>query len=721
MKKVLCTLILFCAFFAFAEQNQILSLKDFTVNGDGIIKSNLDSFPLTINCSKESSTKTNNQGITLSSTLTLPDDWNGDVGIILYKNLMSCKVYVNDQLIDTIGRTGPNFFFQPYISRGVLVPQTALKKDNTVKFELWNDTGTYSVRMLKVTDKEDYQKSLLLYNFLDIQIPRFACVLLLFVSLYSLFMFVNYKKKREFLYLSLSSLAFSIYLLNVTIYDSKINYLLLKAFLYSCFPTSIFFIIPFFRNFFKIKSPKKFNYGVGILGVVLVIGYYFQKNTAALDTWQSIMLIYPVTALGYGAFGFFKSLKGNLKRNISTGLGLLVAILFSAYDMYNFMLNITPFILLQGLGFMGLIIGTFYSLSQEIASTNIQCVQFADELEKSKAHQDAILDHVKDASRKADSTGKILGSSIASVSTLVTQYLASIDQVNSNIQIQHDQVAANKANVASIFTAIDKMSEMVTQHKQYVDVTVSDVSSLTEGINKTDVLIKKSAGTIKKLTDVCTAANNDVADSSRLVDDLASYSKNIYEIVNSISELSQQTNVLAINAAIEAARSGAAGKGFSVVAGEIRSLASQSGDSANKISEILSTMVTKIENIQNQEALVSTHLKQVISENTETGKEIEDIFSVLESQLQQSNHISIIIGNLKETVSTIATQTADQKTSSEQLNHSLEVLSTITDSVLTASKEQHSSIEDLKNNLLKIRNASTENIGVIDELKQMLD
>src|SRR5574344_2054897 len=94
---------------------------------------------------------------------------------------------------------------------------------------------------------------------------------------------------------------------------------------------------------------------------------------------------------------------------------------------------------------------------------------------------------------------------------------------------------------------------------------------------------------------------------------------------------------------------------------------------------------------------------------------------VLESQLQQSNHISIIIGNLKETVSTIATQTADQKTSSEQLNHSLEVLSTITDSVLTASKEQHTSIEDLKNNLLKIRNASTENIGVIDELKQMLD
>src|SRR5574344_13083 len=721
MKKVFFVFLFLISFSVFAEQTSPLCLTDFSAAGDGIEKSNLKSFPLTVTCSKESSRSDNNKGIALTSTLLLPDNWNGDVGIILYKNLMSCNVYVNDVLIDTIGRSGKKFFFQPYISRGVLVPQTVLKKENTVKFELWNDTGTYSLRMLRVVDKEEYQKSLLMYNFLDIQIPRFACILLLFVALYSLFMFVNYKKRREFLYLSLSSLAFAIYLLNVTVYDAPINYLFLKAFLYSCFPASIFFLIPFFRNFFNIKSPKKFNYGIAILGAVFVVGYYFQRNTASLDTWQSIMLIYPFIGLGYGAFGFFKSLKGNIKRNISTGLGLLVAILFSAYDMYNFVLNITPFILLQGLGFMGLIIGTFYSLSQEIADTNIKCVVFADELEKNKNHQDEIFDHVKDASQKADSTGKILGSSISSVSTLVTQYLTSIDQVNSNIQIQHDQVAANKENVASIFTTIDKMSEMVNQHKQYVDITVSDVSSLTQGINKTDVLIKKTAGTITKLTDVCTAANNDVANSSKLVDDLANYSKNIYEIVNSISELSEQTNVLAINAAIESARSGAAGKGFSVVAGEIRSLASQSGDSANKINEILSTMVTKIENIQNQEALVSQRLKEVISENKETGKQIEDIFGVLDSQLAQSNNISTIIGNLKETVNTIAAQTADQKASSEQLNHSLEVLSKITDTVLAASTEQHSSIEELKNNLLKIKDASTENISVIDELKKLLE
>ncbi|HAH61994.1 MAG TPA: hypothetical protein DCL73_07840 [Treponema sp.] len=697
-----------------ASQRKTAAITDFSVQGNGITKSSLSSFPLRVTCSEP-------DGITLTGNLILPPDWNGDAGILLYKNLMSCKVYVNGELIDTIGRSGPDFFFQPYISGGVLVPLSILKEKNTVRFELWNDTGTYKIRQLDVVDSVTYKRDILIYNFLDIQLPRFASVLLFFVAVYSLFMFVNYKEKKEFLHLSLSSFFFAVYLLNVTIYSADINYLLLKAFLYSCFPASILFIIHFFRLYFVIPTSKKIKYGLNILGLIFIAGYYFQRSTAALDAWHSVMLVYPFIGLGYGIYGFLKSLKENGSRNLSTGIGLLIAILFSGYDMYNYMLDVTPIILLQGPGFMGLIIGTFYSISQEVADTNRKCIVFAEELERDKDKQDAIFEHVRGASEKADSTGKILDTSISSVSTLVSQYLASIAQVNSNIQIQHDQVTTNKESVSHIFNAIDKMSEMVGQHEKFVDETVSDVSCLTTGIHKTDTLIRKSSETLKTLTQICTAADKDVADSSRLIDDLASYSKHIYDIANSISELSQQTNVLSINAAIEAAHSGEAGKGFSVVSGEIRSLAAQSGESANKINAILSTMIEKINNIQNQEKLVSSRLQDVITENTKTESEIEEIFNVLQSQLEQSNHISSIIKNLMETVHTIAAQTAEQKESGESLNHSLELLSSITDSVLTSSKEQNTSIEELKNNLSKIRSASEENICVITELKQMLE
>src|SRR5574344_2749112 len=116
MKKVFFVFLFLISFSVFAKEASTLCLTNFSATGDGIVKSNLESFPLTVTCSKESSRSDNNKGIALTSTLLLPDNWNGDVGIILYKNLMSCNVYVNDVLIDTIGRSGKTFFFQPYIS-----------------------------------------------------------------------------------------------------------------------------------------------------------------------------------------------------------------------------------------------------------------------------------------------------------------------------------------------------------------------------------------------------------------------------------------------------------------------------------------------------------------------------------------------------------------------------------------------------------------------------
>jgi hypothetical protein len=62
-----------------------------------------------------------------------------------------------------------------------------------------------------------------------------------------------------------------------------------------------------------------------------------------------------------------------------------------AYDVYYFALDLMPYILLQGIGFMSLIIGTFYCFSQEIADTNKRCVLYAAEMQKSKEARDALF------------------------------------------------------------------------------------------------------------------------------------------------------------------------------------------------------------------------------------------------------------------------------------------------------------------------------------------
>lgn len=711
-------LLLLTSLFCFAENIQGNLLYNLKASGENIESEQLAKFPYTVKCNIN---KRKNTGITISADFDIPKETNEDIGLILYKNLLSCKVYVNDHLIDTLGRSGENFFFQPYISRGVIIPRSILKDKNTLRLECWNDTGDYSIRLLEFANKATYERKMRIYTFLDIQIPRFACVLLLFVTMYSLFMFFNYKNKKDFFYLALSSLFFAGYMINVTVYDSSMNYLLLKAILYSLFPMAVLFLIQYFNKFCNIKAKKEFLLTINIIGLVFIIGYFFQKDTVALDTWHSIMLIYPFFGLGYGIYGVIKSRKEKIIRNLGVGIGIFIAIIFSLYDMYNFIFHITPFILLQGPGFMALTIGTFYSLSQDLATTNKQCVRFAKELNENQDRQIIILSHVRGVSEKITDSGKNLENSIESISALVTQYITNVNQVHTSIQSQYEQVKNNKENISRIFIAIDKMSQMVNTHEKLVEDTVSDISELTDGINKTDELIKKSSETIEALTNICSEADRDVLESSNLVDDLASYSKNIYTIVNSISEISEQTNVLSINAAIEAARSGDAGKGFKVVAGEIRALATESTKNTTEITKILSTMISKIENIQHQEELVSSRLKKVISENAKTQNEMSDIYGLLKFQLEKSSRISSIITDLVDTVHNISEQTAEQQNSGESLNESLSLLTKITNSVFDASKEQQDCNIELKEHLKNIKSVSNENVNITNELTQILE
>jgi len=659
-------------------------------------------------------------GVTFTSNFAVPADWKGPLGIVLYKNNMSCRVFVNGVYIDTLGRPGPDFFFQPYITRGVSVPQSILRDTNELRLELWSDTGTYKLRKLDFMDESAYRASMNRFNFFDIQLNRFASVMLLFVCMYSLFLFVNYRKRKEILYLSLASFFFAVFLLNISAFDAPIPYLTLRGGLYACFPLSIIFIFQFFRVFFGMKTGKIARRVIAGIGVFFALGYFFQPTSAALDAWQSLMLLYPCAAIAYGFIGGVKALRAGNVNAIPIMLGLFATLVLSGYDVYYFIGDVSPTVMLQGIGFMCMIIGTFYSFSQEIADTNKKVAQYSVEMEKSKETRDSLFAQIRADTIKSEDASSRLDQSIERVGTLVTQYLASSTHINESIMTQNEHVISNKRNIEDIFAALEQTQVMVEHHENLVQVTVKNVQELTAGIHRTDGLVKESGKTIKSLTSVCLAADKDVAESSRFVDDLANYSQNINEIVKSIGDLAEQTNILSINAAIEAARSGQMGKGFAVVASEIRALASKSGESANQIKAILGTMVDKIKNIQRQESQVSLRLKDIVRENSSIESSIAEIFDVLENQLKRNEIIGSTVNELVVAVRTILEQTSSQKSYGETIRESIQKLESVTRAIVTSSEDQKQCNEELKSNLSQLQSVSENNLDVVQDLRSLI-
>ncbi|MDR0760395.1 MAG: methyl-accepting chemotaxis protein [Treponema sp.] len=323
---------------------------------------------------------------------------------------------------------------------------------------------------------------------------------------------------------------------------------------------------------------------------------------------------------------------------------------------------------------------------------------------------------VKDKSISLNATGEELSTNMMETSNAVVQIAANIQSINARIMKQRDNVEKTDASVVQITDGVSALYESVNVQREDVSQSVSGVQNLIQNTEEVTKTLLTNMDSIKELTSASEIGRAGVREVAADIQEISQESEGLLEINEVIENIASQTNLLSMNAAIEAAHAGEAGKGFAVVAGEIRKLAESSKEQSKTITAVLKKIKGSIDKIRisadgvlNKFEAIDAGVKNVAAhENT--------MWQAMTTQESDG-------GKILETIHTLAAMTdrvtdAAKKilTESENVKKESRLLKSETDEISESMSEMAISADQINTSVSKVSDISSRNKKNFEDL-----
>lgn len=247
-------------------------------------------------------------------------------------------------------------------------------------------------------------------------------------------------------------------------------------------------------------------------------------------------------------------------------------------------------------------------------------------------------------------------------------------------------------------------SDNITYMGNLIIQTGSEAEALNKSADNMLVSSDKTGIAVEGLKDISDEVGKAVDMIANLTEQTNTSAKTIHETIGFISEIARQTNILSLNANIEAARVGERGRGFAVVADEIQILAKQSNEASNKIEQIVNVLIINAEQVV--EAM--QHMQEVIV------KQNQYITSTEESVCEVIEEIQMSIENIRS----IESKTQDLEQSRKEMMNMIEGLSDIAESNVTNTQETNGVITNVSKSFKKVKQSALNLKETANKLEQ---